>query len=189
MASSNHFADRLRSQLNDVSARNLELQAQLAHKEDVLAATSSRLQTALSSAGHSSSMNVHPLQQQLQQARDAAATSNQRLQESCFRFGEAERGWKTQIKVLQASVDERDKCLREAEGHMMAMGFSIEGGSVQDELMKVKAELARVKAYAAGLERQFAAEKKANSRTSKFPTTAAGKGAEIDQDDEEVIPE
>ncbi|EGP90450.1 unnamed protein product [Zymoseptoria tritici ST99CH_1A5] len=186
MASQHHFADRLRNQLNEANARNLELQALLAHKDDLLAASSHRFQSAHSALPPQNHSLLH---QQLQHALEAAKSSDQRLQESCARFDQAELGWKAQIKGLQIQIDERNNVLAEAAEQLAQKGYGSDASSVKAELKQVRLELERTKTYAAGLKKQFEVEKRENSKSRRFPATAVGKGAEDDQDDDEVVPD
>lgn len=180
MASQHHFTDRLRNQLNDTNARNLELQALLAQRDDALAACNARLQNVLSAASMTDDTNVQSLQSELRMAREAAANIEARHNHALRIFNQERGELKQRIESLQHEVAGRG-VLKEAE---MQLGIKI------TELANLEAELKKTKVYAAGLQKQFEAEKKENTKLKSFPATAAGKRrTDIDQDDEEIVDE
>lgn len=185
MASQHHFSDRLRNQLNDANARNLELQALLAQRDDSLAACSTRLQNAISAASNTGVPNSF-LHNELHLAQEDADRLETRLSHMLADFNKERSKWKHDIENLQREVAVRDSVLSDAN---LCLAAELERSStvteVQVELARIKLELKKMKQYATGIQKQFEAEKKDNS--SRFPATAAGKACtDIDQDDEET---
>ncbi|CZT19085.1 uncharacterized protein RCC_04931 [Ramularia collo-cygni] len=190
MASQHHFTDRLRARLNDSNAQNLELQALLAQRDDALAACNARLQTAISTSTMPG--DPHPLlQNELRIAKEAASAAENQLSQTCVIYNKEQLEWKQSVEKLQQEVAVRDAVLSDANyclAKEVKRTATVE--ALEAELTKSQAELKRIKQYAAGIQKQFEAEKKENSKLRQFPATAAGKNrTDVDQDDEEVIDE
>lgn len=185
MASQSQFSDHLRNQLNDTNARNLELQAALAQREDALAACNRRLQDALSVTGDPKSI----LQNELRLAKEDASSAGNLLRQSYAMITQERSESKLRIEQLEHEVALRNSVLGEAQICLAAevkKSTTVEG--LQAELANTHAELKKAKQYASGIRKQFDAEKRENA--SRYPATAAGKNrADIDQDDEEVVDE
>lgn len=191
MASQHHFTDRLRAQLNDTNARNLELQALLAQKDDALAAYNERLQNALAAPSSAGDASILLLQHELRLGRETTDDLKNQLNRA-YSLLNQERSESTQhVERLQREVTERNLLLGDAS-YCLAVkakdSTAVDG--LQTELANVHAELKKTKQYAAGIQKQFEAEKRENTKLRSFPTTAVGKTrTDIDKDDEEVIDE
>lgn len=190
MASQHYFTDRLRAQLNDANAQNLELQAQLAQRDDALAACNTRLQNVLPST----SITGDPqnfLQNELRQAQEATANAETRLSQTITIYNREQHEWKESVEKLQHEVSARNDLLRDASYCLEADAKnSATVEELKTQLGNSQAELKRTKKYAAGIQKQFEAEKKRNTSLMHFPSTAAGKSrTDVDQDDEEIVDE
>lgn len=191
MASQHHFTDRLRAQLNDANARNLELQALLAQRDDSLAACNARLQNVLSATSMNGDPNILVLQNELRLAKETAVNTEARLSQAFSMFNQERGECKQRIEKLQHEVAKRDSVLREASYCLAAEVKQVTNvDGLRVELANTRAELQKSKQYATGIQKQFEAEKKENTKLRAFPATAAGKNrTDIDQDDEEVVDE
>lgn len=190
MASQHYFTNRLRSQLNDSNARNLELQALLAQRDDSLAACNARLQNVLSTT----SIKGDPhslLQDELRLAKEATVNAETRLSQTFVIFDQEQLEWKQRVEKLEREVAVRDAVLSDANYCLAAevkRSATVDG--LQMQLANSQAELKRTKQNAARLQKQLEAEKKANTKSRQFPATAVGKSRmDVDQDDEEYVDE